>query len=550
MRFFFFLIINMSISSLMDAQNTIGLLKFLPSKVYPGYNLIFPHNQSNVFLLDNCGKVVHLWEGNAQWRPGNAVYLLEDGTLVKCTRPNIFLNDPIWAGGGGQRIEILSWDNELLHFYELNDSSFRLHHDAIPMKNGNILMIAWERKNYDEAISAGRNPDLLPQKEVWSEVILEWSPQLDSIVWKWHAWDHLIQQFDPTKNNYGKVADHPGKIDINYDESDGHPDWLHINAIDFHEELDQFVLSVPTFNEIWVIDHSTSIQEAASNVGGKSGKGGQLLFRWGNPAAYKNGDSNDKKLFYQHDIHWVNKKFLPGEEGFDLMAVFNNRVNPQFSEAATINTGFNIDTWSYDFSMPVDFEKRVKYPFSSTKIVSDGLSSVQILPNGNWLIMFGRWGFAFEITDDGEVVWEYIIPIKSGEPAVQGTQLSANQNLTFKLNRYGLDYPPFANKDLSGGKYLELNANEGFCENLVSSISKIYWEPIKIGPNPTDGYITIFSAPLQIMHNHLELYSLEGKLVRQWRQANVGDQLWLGDLDNGIYLLIGEQIRTPVIIAK
>jgi len=492
------------------AQNTIGLLKYVPEKVFQGYNLIYPHNQSNVYLLDNCGRIVHLWKGPTSWRPGNAVYLREDGTLVKCTRPAIFLNDPIWAGGGGQRVEILSWDNQLINYFELNDSSFRLHHDAVPMKNGNILMIAWERKNYNEAIASGRKPDLLPQKEVWSEVILEWSPDLDSIVWKWHAWDHLVQQFESTKANYGKVNDNPGKIDINYDESDGHPDWLHINAIDYHEELDQFVLSVPTFNEIWIIDHSTTIEEASSNRGGKSGKGGDLLYRWGNPAAYGKGGIQDKKLFYQHDIHWVNKDYLIGQEGYDLLAVFNNRVNPQFSEAATLNSHFNEESWSYDLEQPKDFEKKVKYPFASSKISSDGLSSIQILPNGNWLIMFGRWGFAFEITEEGQVVWEYIIPIKAGEPASQGTQLSSNQNLTFRLTRYAEDFPAFQGKDLNPGNYLELNPNASICENIISSKENVQWKQWRVSPNPVKDFLIIHSNE-ELLKNIL-LFSWDGRL--------------------------------------
>lgn len=530
------------------AQNTIGLLKYIPEKVFPGFNLIYPHNQNNVYLLDNCGRVVHLWEGRSDWRPGNAVYLRKDGSLVKCTRPAVFLNDPIWAGGGGQRVEILNWDNELLNFFELNDSSFRLHHDVVPMNNGNILMIAWERKNYDEAVAMGRKPDLLPQNEVWSEVILEWSPELDSIVWKWHVWDHLVQQFDSTKANYAKVAEHPGKIDINYDESDGHPDWLHINAIDYHEELDQFVLSVPTFNEIWIIDHSTTIEEAASNTGGKSGKGGEILYRWGNPAAYSSGDIGDKKLFYQHDIHWVNKDYLPGQEGFDLLAVFNNRVNPEFSEAGTIDSKFDIDEWSYDLNLPEDFENSVKYPFSTPRRSSDGLSSIQILPNGNWLMLFGRWGFAFEISTEGEVVWEFIIPIKSGEPVEQGTLLSSNQNLTFRMNRYPIDFEGFIDKDLNGSEYLEINPNTEFCENLLSSRKRESWSAMNVGPNPVNDFLYIQSSESLILKN-LILYSLDGREVKHWNNIQLGEPLWVGDLNPGIYLLKGDRIRTPIIIA-
>ena len=60
-------------------------------------------------------------------------------------------------------------------------------------------------------------------------------------------------------------------------------DWLHTNGIDYNAEYDLIVLSVPRMNELWVIDHSTTTEEALGSTGGRWGKGGDLLWRWGNP---------------------------------------------------------------------------------------------------------------------------------------------------------------------------------------------------------------------------------------------------------------------------
>ena len=35
------------------------------------------------------------------------------------------------------------------------------------------------------------------------------------IVWEWHLSDHLIQDFDAKKSNYGKPGDHPELLDFN-----------------------------------------------------------------------------------------------------------------------------------------------------------------------------------------------------------------------------------------------------------------------------------------------------------------------------------------------
>jgi len=210
------------------SQNTVGLLKNDLDQVYSGYNLLYPHNQSTVYLLDNCGQVVHTWEDALGFVPGNAAYILENGMLIKCKRASTSaVNDRIWAGGAGETVELITWENEVLASFTLNNEKARLHHDIAPMPNGNILMIAWELQDSLAAIQVGRDPALLPQGEVWSEMILEWNPLLDTIVWEWHARDHLVQDFIDVGEqiqNFGLVANHPELININYDEHDGHPD--------------------------------------------------------------------------------------------------------------------------------------------------------------------------------------------------------------------------------------------------------------------------------------------------------------------------------------
>ena len=66
--------------------------------------------------------------------------------------------------------------------------------------------------------------------------------------------------------------------------------------------LDQIVLSNHNLSEIWIIDHSTTTLEAASHSGGNSGKGGDLLYRWGNPQAYDQGTGADQLLNHQQHV--------------------------------------------------------------------------------------------------------------------------------------------------------------------------------------------------------------------------------------------------------
>ena len=79
------------------------------------------------------------------------------------------------------------------------------------MPNGNILLIAWERKSQVEGIALGRQN---LNGEMWPEQIIEvmpTSPTTGEIVWEWHLWDHLIQDISPSMPNYGVISEHPRK---------------------------------------------------------------------------------------------------------------------------------------------------------------------------------------------------------------------------------------------------------------------------------------------------------------------------------------------------
>ncbi len=520
-----------------QSENTIGLLSYNHTKSYDGYTLLYPHNQSTVFLIDNCGQYVHTWIDSSNFRPGNTAYLLKNGNLVKTKRDKDATgSQPIWAGGGGEIVEVRSWDNELLHSFELNNDSYRLHHDIAVMPNGNVLLVAWERKDSLDCVESGRNPSFLPDNEIWSEVIFEWNPTQDLIVWQWHAWDHLVQDFDSSKNNFGVVSEKIHKINLNHFINDGTADWLHINSIDYNPILDQIMLSVPYFDEVWIIDHSTSTEEAASSTGGNMNLGGDLLYRIGNASTY-GLDDQDQLLFFQHDAHWVNEFVEPSNPYFDHVVVFNNRVGEDYSSIELFKTSWDMYEAKYVVSNnsfePFSFEQTITHP-NPQSFYSTGLSSAQVLPNGNILATSGRQGYLVELTPSNEVVWEYITPFVAGNTANQGDELDLNDNLTFRAFRYPMNYEAFIDKDLSVKGWIENNPNEDYCDRLVSSM-EVNEDVFFISPNPANNILRIEWNSGQKFEG--EIYDLLGRKHLSFEAVGGNYYLDISSLLPQIYLM-------------
>jgi len=269
------------------AQQTVGL--FTNEDPQEGVVLFGPNAATTTYLINNNGLVVNAWA--TPYRPALMGYLLENGHLLRSARVANTPGNFLGAAGRGGRVEEYDWDGNLVWAFEYVGETFLTHHDIEPLPNGNVLMIAWEYLSQTEAIAEGKNPFLLTGGQ-WVDHVIEVRPVPPSggeIVWEWRARDHLIQDYDSGANNYGIVEDHPELVDFNFGQNS--TDWTHLNGIAYNAELDQIVISSRGLNEIWVIDHGTTTEEAAGHTGGVRGKGGDLLYRWGNPRSYRGGGS-------------------------------------------------------------------------------------------------------------------------------------------------------------------------------------------------------------------------------------------------------------------
>lgn len=351
-------------------------------------------------MVDTQGNVVHSWPQVGYL----TAHIAPDGTMLRARQTNSVVQVPGQTGD----LERRAFDGTLLWSFSIDGPNEFAHHDIEPMPNGNLLVIAWDRKNIHAAIAQGRDPTLITGTDWLPDVILEvhpTGPTTATIVWQWRMIDHVIQDFDASKPNFGIVADHPELLDINYPPvvlADG--DWNHFNGIDYDPVHDWIVVSALSQSEIYIIDHSTTTAEAAGHTGGMRGKGGDLLYRWGNPESYRAGTAANQTLAGQHDPRFI----PPGYPGEGHVTLFSNAFAANQSAVFEIELpldaadNFILDpaTGFYGPAGPV-------WQYTDPSLFSAIMSSGERLPNGNTLIASGTQAQMLEVTPAGQVVWSY-----------------------------------------------------------------------------------------------------------------------------------------------
>ena len=357
-----------------------------PGLIHDDFVLAIENGGTEAYLLNKAGEKRYQWSFDKNL--GNDFELLEDGKVL-----GIFKSDDpqITAGGFGGIIRLLGFENSVLWEFEYSGPDYIAHHDVERLSNGNFLILVWERFDASTAQNFGveTTVSIIPDK------IIEVDPSTNDIVWEWRVWDHLVQELDPNKPNYGNVANNPQLINLNYTAGDGER-VTHINGFDVDEDNDLIYLSANLFNEIWVIDHSTTTIEAAGSSGGNYGKGGDLLYRFGNPRAYNN---NEGAVLFDSNHH--PNLIDDGYPGAGNLMVYVN------GNAVSQSTVYELEIpSSFTLQPDTNNEPNVVWSYTNEDLFFGRLSGVTRLSNGNTLICEGDYGY-WEVTPNGEVAWKY-----------------------------------------------------------------------------------------------------------------------------------------------
>lgn len=457
---------------------------------FNGYALYNKTKENFTYLIDADGEIAKTWTLDIGCN--YAVLLKPNGNLV---RGGVYGSNQLNGSAIGGIVQEIDSNGDVVWEFVYSSADYCSHHD-ITLIGDNVLLTAWEVKSAAELTQAGYDGATSAK---WPTHLVE--VQQDGsggkIVWEWHLWDHMIQDHDATKDNYGVVADHPELFDINLIPTSSRPgtsgDWIHVNGVDYNADLDQIAFSSRTASEIYIIDHSTTTAEAASHSGGNSGMGGDILYRWGNPANY--GATGDQIISAAvHDVRWI-KKGRPNE---GYLQVFNNEgANDGGSTIDAIKTPVN--GYKYDLVQGKAYEP-TSYSWRHDCIDdANGQSASDRMSNGNTFVNLSR-SYMYEVDSLGNVVWQY----NGGGPQ--------------KAFRYECDYPGIVN--LLGNP----------CE--VLSVEGVEVHDISVYPNPSTGVFTI--EGIESNDFEVQVFDAMGKLVLQ--EAN-SDQIDLSPFQKGMYSL-------------
>ncbi|MFT7614879.1 MAG: hypothetical protein ACI9J3_003866 [Parvicellaceae bacterium] len=471
----------------------IGSSHLIGQTSFNGFALYNELGSNTSYLIDKDGNIAHNWSCAES---GNyAVKLTDNGNIV---RGASYSGNILTGAAIGGLIQELDASANVVWEYIYSDASHCSHHDFCLMPNGNVILTAWEVKTGSEMDASGSTAS----DESWPTHFVELQPDgagSANIIWEWHMWDHLIQDHDSTKANYGVVADNPQLMDINAVpkfSNDGFfgYDWFHVNGINYNESLDQLVFTSRMGSEFYIIDHSTTSAEAATNSGGNSGMGGDLLYRWGNPANY--GAPGTQMIpAAVHDPQWVK----PGRPYAGYIQFFNNEgVNSNSSSVDLILAPESGNTYSWTPGTsyaPTTFTKRHNaVAFSSGQSASDRMS------NGNVFVAVSG-EYMYEVDSNDNMVWQY-----NAGPA--------------KAFRYECDHV---------GLTALLGADP--C-NLVS-VGELDDKDISIYPNPSKGMFNITGIELNT-EMEIRVYDAFGSLVLVSQNTN---SVNLQDQPNGFYMV-------------
>jgi len=338
---------------------------------------------SSSAIIDKQGYILN--EYFFENRLGNDLEILPNGEFLGIFKTDD--RDDFSFGGSGGILRRVTADNQTLWEYTIASETELAHHDLELLPNGNVLTMVWEEIPTEQAQALGAQT----QGPIYTEKLVEIDPNTNQIVWQWRSVEHLVQDVDEHASTYGSIRENQRKININYNSDMENGDWMHANGITYDHKRDLIFMTVNFYDEVWVIDHSTTTAQASTPIGGDYAVGGDLVYRFGNPAAY---GSDTPSIFNR--VHHPNFS----NDSHTQMLFYSNGIDAEQSTVFELQLPFQLVLDPEHEYLPTEV-----WRFTDPELYNRIVSGAVKLPNGNVLICEGDFGF-WEVTPAGQVVWK------------------------------------------------------------------------------------------------------------------------------------------------
>jgi len=361
-----------------------GVTFYNPLKADDGYTLFAPQGDCDVWLIDMEGHIVHRWK--MPYVPGSHGILLPNGNLLfagRTTSNPKELGLPQECSGLGGIFLEVDWDGNLVWKAEVPYQN----HDFQAMDNGHIIFNSFHPSGFlPDKLAArvkGGRPGTEFNGKILGDSVFEIARD-GKTVWEWRAYEHLDPEIDTMCPMESRTV------------------WPYINSVWVCKD-GNILLSTRHLSQATKIDYQTG------KIIGRYGKG---------------------RIAHQHDCRELdNGNILIFDNGSH-----RHNYGPSYSRSVEIDPNTDEIVWEYKADPPSDFYSAI-------------CGGNERLPNGNTVICDTWKGRIFEVTAEGELVWEYISPFTGWR------SMGMYSNWMWRAHRYSRDYPGLKGKDLDPARF-------------------------------------------------------------------------------------------------
>ncbi len=364
-------------------------------KTFKGYTYFDPYYEQNrAYLIDMDGRIVHYWDLPGMF--ADWTELLPDGHVLAPVRKN-WKDGPKFPGFCAAYIYEVDWDGNIVWQYE---DDFQ-HHAIKRLDNGNtlILRVVQNPPEIAKKVKGGMpgSEDTQPKWKgyMWTDNIQEVGKN-GKVVWEWNSYEHL----DPEEDAICALEERS--------------EWCHGNNLEVNEEGD-ILIGFRCINQVVIIEKKT----------------GKIKWKWG----------KGQDIYHMHNPMWLDNGNI---------LIFDNGVHRRdgylnYSRIIEVDPKTDKIVWEYKATPPSEF-------------YTTFCGGNQRLPNGNTFICEANRGRLFEVTMEGDIVWEYHSPFHSLNQKVGDDPRDLGHNpWVHRAKRFGMDFEAFKGKDLDPDKHKAIN---------------------------------------------------------------------------------------------